>query len=779
MGVTLASLITPLSQEDVLAALLSALQGVGQVVQSGAGGAAPVGLGTLSITGVPAAAYGAVGLVTSGTPSSPLEPTTALAVNISLDNGVSWSGVQSSGGQSPWVLPLADYRSGGATGLTLTFTDGSIPADSWSLNESYVFPTLTPTYPLTDFASGSVQRTLVEADALVTSDWTGLIASITAGGFTTLASLPWLILLASNLYNLAWRGPTVTIGQVLLQDAGGAGPFTLQQGQLWFAAISGNLYQLATTNTVTLPKNGYILVEVQAQNPGAAYNDPAGSISSSVSPGALVTSLPGVVVSNPLGTNLGAFPWVANLAYLGGYGAQALVDGGNGYLYIVEPGGYAGTGTSGGTQPTFPTTIGATVVDNPGANQITWTCYGVNSGAAANTYVQSGATPAPGAVYPYIPTLATSLFPLNAADVVVEVYGSANANNGLGYIGQVAVRVSINAGLTFNAAYTPVPLTAPAGSALSAWAPTTSYSNGNQVVPTLANLNGSWFQSSGGTHNSSGTEPAWPTTTGSTVSDGSLTWTNMGPVYAKINDGSNQPHTEIGVYLTMQDAQAAPSFYVGDAYVFDSDWAIQYGNAAETAAQLALRCQQQWGTLASAAPLAQIEAWAKAASTAVETAVASPDPGGSGAVSLYIAGTSGSVSTAAVAAVSAYVTARLPIGSTLLNGVAVSAQNSPITLGGTVYCPAAQIATAQAVLSQALIALANASGIGNTNATTGTVYFSQVSAAVQSAIGTGHVDGLTLTPSAGGTANTSHDIQMSAGYIATFAAVSSMTWIGI
>lgn len=44
----------------------------------------------------------------------------------------------------------------------------------------------------------------------------------------------------------------------------------------------------------------------------------------------------------------------------------------NGFRYKVTA--VAGTGTSGASEPTWPTTIGATVVDNAGANQLTWTC---------------------------------------------------------------------------------------------------------------------------------------------------------------------------------------------------------------------------------------------------------------------------------------------------------------------------------------------------------------------------------------------------------------------
>lgn len=62
--------------------------------------------------------------------------------------------------------------------------------------------------------------------------------------------------------------------------------------------------------------------------------------------------------------------WVTATAY--GVGVFRRPVTANGFRYEVTA--IAGTGTSGGVEPTWPTTIGATVIDNAGANQITWTC---------------------------------------------------------------------------------------------------------------------------------------------------------------------------------------------------------------------------------------------------------------------------------------------------------------------------------------------------------------------------------------------------------------------
>lgn len=62
--------------------------------------------------------------------------------------------------------------------------------------------------------------------------------------------------------------------------------------------------------------------------------------------------------------------WAAATAYTVGTFRRPTTA--NGFRYEVTA--IAGTGTSAGAEPTWPTTVGLTVIDNPGANQITWTC---------------------------------------------------------------------------------------------------------------------------------------------------------------------------------------------------------------------------------------------------------------------------------------------------------------------------------------------------------------------------------------------------------------------
>lgn len=60
--------------------------------------------------------------------------------------------------------------------------------------------------------------------------------------------------------------------------------------------------------------------------------------------------------------------WTANTAKVVNNTVRTTAK--NGYRYKVQS--IAGTGTTGATEPAWPTTVGATVTDNPGANQVVW-----------------------------------------------------------------------------------------------------------------------------------------------------------------------------------------------------------------------------------------------------------------------------------------------------------------------------------------------------------------------------------------------------------------------
>lgn len=81
--------------------------------------------------------------------------------------------------------------------------------------------------------------------------------------------------------------------------------------------------------------------------------------------------------------------WAATTVYAAG--TFIVPDSPNGFYYKATS--VSGSGTSGGSQPTFPTTVGMTVIDNTGANQITWTCWGKITNGNGLTFGGGAGTP--------------------------------------------------------------------------------------------------------------------------------------------------------------------------------------------------------------------------------------------------------------------------------------------------------------------------------------------------------------------------------------------------
>ncbi len=71
-----------------------------------------------------------------------------------------------------------------------------------------------------------------------------------------------------------------------------------------------------------------------------------------------------------LASDFGGSDWIAATVYPVGSIVRPTTDNFHAYMATA----IAGTGTSAGAEPVWPTYPGAITLDNPGANQITWTC---------------------------------------------------------------------------------------------------------------------------------------------------------------------------------------------------------------------------------------------------------------------------------------------------------------------------------------------------------------------------------------------------------------------
>jgi uncharacterized phage protein gp47/JayE len=143
-------------------------------------------------------------------------------------------------------------------------------------------------FPASAWQEFSAGRTFFEIEKVPYADLAGLAGSIAGSGFLDFAAGGWLDLCAQGFYATTRQPGERTRGSLLLTDAGGAGPFEIQAGDV-VAQAPGGLKFVSTTGG-TLDLNGELPLDFAAESPGAAYNLADGVEIE------LVTSFPGVTI---------------------------------------------------------------------------------------------------------------------------------------------------------------------------------------------------------------------------------------------------------------------------------------------------------------------------------------------------------------------------------------------------------------------------------------------------------------------------------------------------
>lgn len=279
---TFDNLLRARSKEEFFSLALDGLQGRGVVYQTGLGTGVLALSGLSTITGtllVEVVTTGAVGTAT---------------IRVSTDGGANFG----------TTVTLPSTATVG--GVTLTFTDGPEGGDTFIDGDTYT-ATLAPTsFAVSAWQPGSVPRKLLEADAEANEERDLLDRDIAAGGYLEFADPglldtqpagPWLKLLAKSRYNVDAKPGTQARGVVVLTDAIGAGPFTINPGDLWVATAGGKRFTNLTGGTLAKSTNlaspQTLALTFAAEGLGADYNVGNNTIT------LLLTVRPGVTVDNP------------------------------------------------------------------------------------------------------------------------------------------------------------------------------------------------------------------------------------------------------------------------------------------------------------------------------------------------------------------------------------------------------------------------------------------------------------------------------------------------
>lgn len=270
---TLEELIAPPDKELMRQRLFTLLQGIGFTRRAG------FSPGQVTLTGTPIAEFVTkIKVIAAGSIGT-------ATIQYSVDDGVTYSATT--------TIPIAGTLSLGSTGLTMVFTDGpSGSGDSFRAADVFTIDVQRASFPVTSFQVGSTARTLIENDAAALAELWSLVYTLAQSSLILEADGEWTRLIAKQFYKLDYYPAVATQGYVKFTDTSGGGPYSIAENQVWVQTAGGKRFN--TQAAFVIPASGTINVLVQAESPGALWNVGVGQINR------VVTSLPGVTVSNPV-----------------------------------------------------------------------------------------------------------------------------------------------------------------------------------------------------------------------------------------------------------------------------------------------------------------------------------------------------------------------------------------------------------------------------------------------------------------------------------------------
>lgn len=147
-----------------------------------------------------------------------------------------------------------------------------------------------PDFPVTDWNSGAVMRTLLELETQTIDDLiTQTLPLILAEGFPDTSDGDWLAAVAYGLFGISKQLGTIATQTITIACDATNGPYVITAGARFFTATDGRRYVAATGGTVST--SGTLTLDVSGESPGAALGLVSAVAADSPMPGvSLVTA---------------------------------------------------------------------------------------------------------------------------------------------------------------------------------------------------------------------------------------------------------------------------------------------------------------------------------------------------------------------------------------------------------------------------------------------------------------------------------------------------------